>query len=146
MAYHITLSRPAPLSAITAEEWLEFVSSRPELKLADSESFITAILDGDENLTLHYSPGSGSVFTKNPEGPRIIAYMASIAPDLRGVVTGDEGESYTKESDWGTKADWEPRPKRRPWWRRELSPGKRIILGITIAIVYLVVKDLLASK
>ena len=42
-----------------------------------------------DNRALHYSQGSASVFTKNPEGPRIIQYLSSIAPHFGGVVTGD---------------------------------------------------------
>ncbi len=73
MGYHITLKRPEPSTAITKHEWRDFVASRPELKIVkDDPHFITAILDGDDSLALHYSSGDASVFTKNPEGPRII--------------------------------------------------------------------------
>lgn len=138
MGYHITLSRHEPSTGITAQEWKDFVASRPELKMVDTgTNFITAILDGDENLGLHYSPGDCSIFTKNPEGPRIIEYMASIAPHFGGIVTGDEGETFLTEADWGTKDDWSS-PKsttKRPWRQRELPRGWRIILGLLLGIL-----------
>jgi hypothetical protein len=151
MGYHITLSRPKPSPGITAQEWREFVLSRPELKLAEeSAHFITAILDGNDNLALHYSQGSASVFTKNPEGPRIIQYLSSIAPHFGGVVTGDEGETYTTAADAGTQSDWDPRlnpctpPK--PWWKRELPRRKRLIAGLLLGVLLVILKELFFPK
>lgn len=132
MGYHINLERHRLSPGITAHEWRDFVLGRPELELADEDDgFITAILHGNDNLALHYSKGSASVFTKNPDGPRIIEYMASIAPYFDTVVTGDEGERYSTEADWGTQNDWTKPPKveRKPFWLRKLSPSKRVIAG-----------------
>jgi len=145
MGYHITLKRPGTSTDISAQEWRDFVASRSELKIVEQDShFITAILHGDENLALHYSPGDGSVFTKNPEGPRIIEYMASIAPHFGGVVTGDEGETFSSPADWGTQSDWDSRPifAEKPWWKRELSRGKRVVLGLLLGVVAVVIKQL----
>jgi hypothetical protein len=149
MGYHVTLSRPEPSHGITPQEWREFVLSRPELKLSEEDGhFITAILDGDAHLALHYS--KGSVFTKNPEGPRIIQYLASIAPHFGGVVTGDEGETYTTEADWGTESDWdsrmESRTPRRPWWKRELSRRKRLIAGLLLGVLLVIIKEVFFSR
>jgi hypothetical protein len=149
VGYHVTLSKPQ--SGITAQEWKNFVRSRPELKLTvDAGHFVTAILDGDEDLALHFSAASGSVFTKNPYGPRIIEYMVSIAPHFGGVVTGDEGETYATKADWGTQADWDSRldsqTLRRPWWRRGLSRGKRILLGVVFGVLCFAIKEFLTSK
>ncbi len=122
MGYHITLSRPESSKGISAQDWTDLVASRTEVKLPGEEThFITAILDGDENLALHYSPGDCSVFTKNPEGPRIIEYMASIAPHFGGIVTGDEGETFSSAADWGTQNDWDSQTAsvRRHWWQQE---------------------------
>lgn len=63
------------------------MASRPELNIVEeTPHFVSVILDGDYNLSLHYSSGDASVFTKNPEGPRIIEYMASIAPNFGGLI------------------------------------------------------------
>jgi hypothetical protein len=148
MGYHITLRRPEPSTEISELEWRDFVASRPELKIVEQEShIITAILHGDENLALHYSPEDGSVFTKNPEGPRIIEYMASIAPHFGGVVTGDEGETFSSPADWGAKRDWDSQPffEAKPWWNRELSRGKRVVLGLLLGVVASVIKQLFFS-
>lgn len=146
MGYHITLSRRPPNPGISALEWKDFVLSRPELKLVDeSDHFTTAIVDGDESLALHYTTSSGDVFTKNPNGPRIIAYMASIAPYFDGIVTGDEGETYTTEADWGTQSDWDSKPSPVPWWKRELPRGKRILLGLLLGVILLVAQQFFAS-
>ncbi|GEM_PF-5574239 len=102
----------------------------PRIKLVDEDTrFITAILDGDESLALHYSSGDCSAFTKNPEGPRTIEYMVSIAPHLGGVVTGDEGETCSSRADWGTQSDWDSQPifAEKPWWKRELSGCKKVV-------------------
>ena len=91
MGYHVTLARRDSETGITEQEWRQFVLGRPELTLIPAEQgahFITAILDRRDDLALHFC--KGEVFTKNPEGPRIISYMASIAPYFEAVVTGDE--------------------------------------------------------
>ena len=149
MGYHITLSRPEPSTGITAQEWKDFVASRPELKLVDEDThFITAILDGDENLALHYSSGDCSVFTKNPEGPRIIEYMASIAPHFGGIVTGDEGETFSSAADWGTQSGWDSQTAlvQKPWWQRELSRGWRVILGLLLGVLIIIVREVFFAR
>ena len=145
MGYHITLKRPEPSTGITKQEWRDFVATRPELKIVEDDlHFITAILDGDDTLALHYSSGDASVFTKNPEGPRIIEYMSSIASHFGGVVTGDEGETFSSPADWGTQSDWDGRTifTEKPWWKRELSRGKRVVLGMLLGVVAIVIKQL----
>jgi hypothetical protein len=148
MGYHVTLSRPEPSLGITAQEWRNFVAGRPELKIVyEDEHFITTTLDGDDNLALHYSTGSASVFTKNPSGPRIIEYMASIAPHFGGVVTGDEGETFATEADWGTQSDWDTRKKaQRPRSRWELSRGKRVMVGLLLGVLIFIIKEVFFSR
>jgi hypothetical protein len=144
MGYHITLNRPEPSTGITAQEWRDFVASRTELTLvAEDTHFITAILHGDENLALHYSTGDCSVFTKNPDGPSIIEYMASIAPHFGAIVTGDEGEHFSSPEDWGTQSDWDSQSVlvEKPWWKRELSRGKRVIAGVLLGVVIIIFKQ-----
>lgn len=146
MGYHITIRRPESSAGITAQEWKAFVASRPELSLVENDThFITAILDGDENVALHYSPGDCSVFTKNPEGPRIIEYMALIAPHFGGIVIGDEGEAFSSAANWGTQSDWGSQTTflRKPWWQRELSRGWRVILGLLLGVLIVIIRDVL---
>ena len=144
MGYHITLSRRAAPPGITAQEWRDFVAERSEIEIVEeNEHFITTVLDGDDNLILHHSSGDSSVFTSSPTGPRIIEYMASIAPTFGGIVTGEEGETYAADSDWGTQADWDAqdsiRPAPKPWWKRDLSRGKRLVVGLLIgALIFLI--------
>ncbi len=149
MGYHITLSRPEPSKGITAQEWKDLIASRPELKRVDGDShFITAILDEDENLALHYSVGDRSVFTKNPEDPRIIEYMASIAPDLGGIVTGDGGEIFSSAEGLGTQRDGDRQTAlgRGPWWRRDLSRGWRVLLGLLLGVLIILVRQLFFAR
>lgn len=141
MGYHITLKRPEPSRGITAQEWRDFIAIRPELKIVEEdEHFITAILDGDDNLALQYSMGDASVFTKNPEGPRIIEYMASIAPHFGGVVTGDEGETFSSAADWGSQNDWDRPTRQKTFWQREFTTGNiirmAILLLVAAALIY----------
>ena len=120
------------------------MASHPELKIVDeTPHFITAILDGDGSLALHYSSGDSSVFTKNPNGPRIIEYMASIAPHFGGVVTGDEGETFSSRADWGTQSDWDSQTTlaEKPWWKHELSGSKKVVLGVLLGVVAIIIKQ-----
>ena len=145
MGYSITLNRPEPSTGISEQEWRDFVTSRPELKIVkETANFITVILDGDDSLALHYSTVDASVFTNNPKGPRIIEYMASIAPHFGGVVTGDEGETFSSRADWGTQSDWDSQPifVEKPWWKRELSGGKKVVLGVLLGVVAIIIKQL----
>ncbi|MFN9712967.1 MAG: hypothetical protein ACK57G_04085, partial [Planctomycetota bacterium] len=145
MGYHITLKRPDSGVGITEQEWRDFVASRSELKIAEeTPHVIRVILDGDDKLALHYSSGDASVFTRNPEGPRIIEYMASIAPHFGGVVVGDAGETFSSAADWGTQNDWDNQTELvvTPWWKRELSGGKKILLGVLLGVVAILIKQL----
>ncbi len=136
MGYHITLKRPEPSTGISEQEWREFVATRHELKIVDEEAqFITAILHGSDHLVLHYSKADRSVFTKNPEGPKIIEYMASIAPHFGGMVIGDEGETFTSKADWGTQSDWNRPTQQKTFWQRELTPGNIIRMAILLFVV-----------
>ncbi|MGC6456741.1 MAG: hypothetical protein ACON4R_00075 [Akkermansiaceae bacterium] len=146
MGYHITLSRRGTSPGITAQEWRDFVTERPELKIVEeNEHFITTVLDGDDSLILHHSSGADAVFASSPDGPQIIEYLASIAPIFGGVVTGDEGEVYTNESDWGTQADWDAQASIRsapqPWRRRELSRGKRLVVGLLLGVLIFLIRE-----
>lgn len=149
MGYHITLARPEPKPAITEQEWRQFVLSRPELTLEPAEvraHMITAILDAQENLALHYC--KGDVFTKNPDGPRIISYMVSIASHFEAVVTGDEGETYATEADWGTQTDWNTPPMAapKPIRKWELSRGKRVVAGLLLGALVVAIREFFRSR
>lgn len=151
MGYHITLRRHEPSPGITPQEWRDFVAGRSELKIVEEDQhFITVVVDGDDSLALHYSPGDASIFTSNPNGPRIIEYMASIAPFFDGVVTGDEGETFSTEADWGTQADWDAQtsiqPTPKPWWKRELSGGKRIVVGLLLGALFFLIKEVFFGR
>ena len=144
MGYHISLSRPDPHPEITLQEWKAFVGTRPELTPVEDSAFETVILDGDIDLPLHYA--DGAVFTKNPDGPRIIRYMVSIAPHFGGVVTGDEGETFATEADCGTDEEWVSPSLPVPWWKRELPRGMRIALGLFLGVVLFAIMELLRTK
>jgi hypothetical protein len=144
MGYHITLSRPESQEGITEQEWRAFVRMRPELTIVEDSAFDTVIIDGDMNLALHYV--NGSVFTKNPDGPRIIRYMVSIAPHLGGVVNGDEGESFATEADCGTESDWGSPSLSLPLWKRELPRGMRLVVGVLIGVALFGIAELFKTK
>lgn len=140
MGYHITLARPKALPGITEQEWRQFVLGRPELTLLPATQdahFITAILDGQEHLALHFC--KGEVFTKNPDGPRIISYMVSIAPHFEAVVTGDEGETFATEADWGTRNQWDQPSPKKSFWRREFTPGNILRMAILLLVAALLI-------
>lgn len=155
MSYHITLHKLEPNSGITPQEWRNFIASRSELEIVeDNAHFISAMLHRDRSLILHYSAGSGSVFIKKPDGPQLIEYLASIAPHFGAIVTGDEGETFATESDWGTQADWDSQINAgaslkaavKPLRKKELSRGKRIALGLLLGILIIVIKEVFFSR
>ena len=144
MGYHITLSRPESQPGISEQEWTDFVRTRPELTKLEDSAFDTVIVDGNTSLALHYV--DGSVFTKNPEGPKIIRYMVSIAPHFGGLVTGDEGEIFATEADCGTDEEWTLPSLPAPWWKRELPRGMRIALGLFLGLVVFAIMEVLKRK
>jgi hypothetical protein len=144
MGYHITLSRPKSQPEITEQEWRDFVRTRPELTTVEDSCFDTVIIDRDMNLALHHV--DGSVFTKNPDGPRIIRYMVSIAPHFGGIVSGDEGEIYATEADCGRESDWASQRPALPWWKREAPRGMRIGLGLVVGVALFALIELFKTK
>lgn len=85
-------------SDITAEEWLQYVRSDPELKITGTNGPCHAVWSGRSE---HSEPwldwASGQIYTKNPDSP-LIDKMISIAEQLGATVQGDDGEIYDEKS------------------------------------------------
>ena len=71
----------------------------------------------------------------------------SIAAHFGGNVTGDEGERYSSPEDWGTQSDRDSQTVfvKKPWWKRDLSRGKRVIAGLVLGVVIVVLKAVLST-
>jgi len=72
--------------------------------------------------------------------------MVSIAPHFGGVVTGDEGETFATEADCGTDEEWTAPSLPAPWWKRELSRGMRIVLGLFLGLIVFAIMELIKTK
>lgn len=120
MGYDIHITRAESWSdvekarTITAEEWLEYVKTDPELKLAGYNGPCFALWSGKSRYSDPWFDWSaGDLHTKNPDPP-VIAKAIEIAHALGARVQGDDGEIYLPggqiEQDGviqsGPKTDW----------------------------------------
>jgi hypothetical protein len=80
--------------SITADEWLAYVATDPELRLAGYNGPYFALWSGPSK---HPDPwfdwSRGCIETKNPDPP-LIAKAIAIAHRLQARVLGDDGEAY----------------------------------------------------
>jgi len=124
MGYDLHITRREEWSAagddISAEEWLDYVRSDPELSLWLENGPHVARWSGkcqhpDPWLDWH----SGNIYTKNPDAA-LISKMVQIAHALSAQVVGDDGEIYQS----GHAAPVYPRLstlERLKYWLRNLS-------------------------
>ena len=91
---------------ITAEEWLTFVESDPDFRIATEFPMngpyfaVMSNQDGSEEWWLDWR--DGQIFTKYPE-PELIDKMVAIAQQLGATVQGDDGEIYASgDKPWET--------------------------------------------
>ena len=98
--FHITRAESwteGERSPITAEEWLGYVASDPELKLAGYNGPHFALWQGkSRHPEAWFDWYRGCITTKNPDPP-LIAKALEIARRLRARVVGDDGEVYLPE-------------------------------------------------
>ena len=88
-----------PAHQITAEEWLSYIASDPELKLAGVNGPHFVIWDGPSEYPEPWLDWQfGTIYSKNPDAP-IVAKMIQIAERLCAQVRGDDGEIYRSPSD-----------------------------------------------
>jgi len=81
-------------SKISEIEWLEYVKTDPELKLAGYNGPYFAIWSGkSEYVDPWFDLCGGNIYSKNPDGP-IIGKMLEIAKKLNAKVQGDDYEVY----------------------------------------------------
>ncbi|EDY18570.1 hypothetical protein CfE428DRAFT_3955 [Chthoniobacter flavus Ellin428] len=85
---------------ISSDEWLNYVSSDPELTLDPQNGSHFARWSG---CSEHPEPWldwfQGTIFSKNPDSA-IINKMLSIAQQLDAQVRGDDGEIYTSPTEF----------------------------------------------
>lgn len=103
---------------ITAEEWLEYVKTDPQLRLAGYNGPCFALWSGKSRCSDPWFDWSaGDLHTKNADPP-IVAKAIEIAHALGARVQGDDGEIYLPDGQIeqdgaiqsGHKMDW------RQWW------------------------------
>jgi len=80
---------------ITADEWLEYIASDPELHLAGYNGAYFALWSGKSEYPDPWLDWfNGNVYSKIPDDA-IVDKMVAIAKQLRAKVQGDDGEVYT---------------------------------------------------
>src|SRR5262245_20869547 len=107
---------------ISADEWLNYVESDPELSIDDRNSKYFAIWKGDDWLSWR----RGEIFTKNPRR-NLVEKMIQIASRLDAKVQGDDGEVYIDGSQVPDDEEMERSlelirqrlnsARRQSWWR-----------------------------
>ncbi len=105
---------------ITAEEWLAYVASDPELELwpENGPHFVRWLgVSAHEEPWLDWS--DGNIQSKWPD-TALYRKMLSIASALCAHVQDDDGDFYSSPADW----EFDPRvalevpvATKRPWWR-----------------------------
>jgi len=79
---------------ITADEWLAYVATDPQLQLdLNSQRHAVKLLIESEHAEAWLAWFQGDVYTKDPD-ERILAKMLEIAKTLNARVQGDDGEIY----------------------------------------------------
>lgn len=120
---------------ITAEEWLAYIRSDPELTLTGTNGPYYAVWSG---ASQHSEPwldwSRGQVYTKNPDSP-LIDKMIAIAHNLSGTVQGDDGEVYD-ETAQRQHGDHTPRQATHTFRQRVLSWLSRWHLSRTVSVAH----------
>jgi hypothetical protein len=104
MGYDLRITRAEfhPVNAgheITAEEWLRYVESDPELQLIPTAGPYFARWSGESKYPdPWFNWVRGCIDTKNPD-QAIVGKMLQIAGQLGARVQGDEGEFYDDASE-----------------------------------------------
>ncbi|HEU0185991.1 MAG TPA: hypothetical protein VFS27_11795, partial [Blastocatellia bacterium] len=106
---------------ISADEWLEYVESDPELSIDESNGKYFAIWKVD---WLDWR--RGEIYTKNPRR-KLVEKMIQIANRLNAKVQGDEGEVYIDSSQVPDDEEMERNlelirqrlssARKQSWWR-----------------------------
>jgi hypothetical protein len=101
MSYYVTITRkkywPMPDGpVITADEWLSYVATDPQLKPISGSNTHRVNVDippGYSSRELSWSSLSGCILTNKPDAG-MLAKMLQIASALGGKVQGEDGEIY----------------------------------------------------
>jgi len=83
-------------SVITADEWLSYVATDPQLKLipgSNTHGVTVDVQPGYSSRELDWSSHSGCIWTNKPDAA-MLAKMLQIAPALGAKVQGFDGEVY----------------------------------------------------
>lgn len=106
---------------ISADEWLKYVESDPELSIDESNGKYFAIWKED---WLDWR--RGEIYTKNPRR-KLVEKMIQIANQLNAKVQGDEGEVYIDSSQVPDDEEMERNlelirqrlssARKQSWWR-----------------------------
>src|SRR5713101_2934592 len=85
-------------SAITSEEWLQYIRSDPEFHIPGANGPYFAIWSGRSKHTEPWLDWSnGQIYTKYPDRA-LVDKMIAVAQKLGAKVQGDDGEDYTDSS------------------------------------------------
>src|SRR5688572_15851619 len=83
---------------ITADEWMRYVQSDPELQhFPEGGEYFARWLGKSKYPDPWFDWSQGDIYTKNPDKP-IVAKMLQIAKALGAHVQGDDGEPYEDTS------------------------------------------------
>ena len=105
MGYDLHIVRGAdrydnPAHQITADEWLRYIESDPELTLANYNEPYFALWSGQSKYPDPWLDWcGGAIYSKNPDGA-IIAKMLQVAGRLGAQVRGDDNEIYTSPTEF----------------------------------------------
>lgn len=104
MGYDLFITRKKDLDdedgpLITAEEWLAYVATDPQLRLdQNSESHLVKLEIQSEDSDPILEWAEGDIYTKDPDLP-IVAKMLQIASALSAKVQGLDGEIF-RSANW----------------------------------------------
>jgi hypothetical protein len=138
MGYEVHITRKAVWfeddgAAISLKEWLEYVSSDPEMRAdgyAEAQTPDGVLRVDDPGIAVWTAyPGYGvdenmawfchfgdRVTVKNPDAA-ILRKMYQIASSLNAQVQGDEGEVYGPSGEPEAAPAESSDARRKPWWR-----------------------------
>jgi hypothetical protein len=107
---------------ITADEWLRYVRSDPELELLESEGAHFVLWNGPSKIAEPWLDWlEGEVYTEDPDRA-LVDKMIAIAQKLKAEVQGDDGETYADSSDVIDPGEENAKAtKKKPFWKKLLG-------------------------
>ena len=120
MGYDLHITRRASWSDtgrdITADEWRAYIRSDPELRLLSDDSSTFVVWSGGSTAQEPWLDWfDGRIYSKYPDR-ELLAKMLAIARHFGATVQGDDGETYTHESEHPDPLPVQPPAAAKPPW------------------------------